>query len=165
LQPTSRPGGASRASHVDQPAVENRRAVHVLALQRERKARAPGCRAHGIGLGDGGDPRLACLGQRHRDRGTRKQLQAPLHDGLEHRLHVGRQAADDAQDLGGRRLLLQRLPGLVEQRMPDPITAWSAKVCSSLTCFSGNCPTSARQTAIEPMTCPSRSIGTAMLLR
>ncbi len=32
-----------------------------------------------------------------------------LHDGIENRLHVGRRLADHAQDLGGRRLLLQRL--------------------------------------------------------
>ena len=35
--------------------------------------------------------------------------------GVEHRLRVGDRAADDAQDLGGRRLALERLLGLVEQ--------------------------------------------------
>ena len=34
---------------------------------------------------------------------------------VEHRLHVGRRLADHAQDLGGRRLPLQRLLRLVEQ--------------------------------------------------
>ena len=38
-----------------------------------------------------------------------------LGDRVEHRLHVGRRAADDAQDLGRRGLLLERLLGLVEQ--------------------------------------------------
>ena len=32
-----------------------------------------------------------------------------LDDGVEHRLHVGGRAADDAEHLGGRRLMLQRL--------------------------------------------------------
>ena len=32
-----------------------------------------------------------------------------LDDGVEHRLHVGRRAADDAEHLGRRRLMLQRL--------------------------------------------------------
>ena len=32
-----------------------------------------------------------------------------LDDGVEHRLHVSRRAADDAEHLGGRRLMLQRL--------------------------------------------------------
>ena len=32
-----------------------------------------------------------------------------LDDGVKHRLHVRRRAADDAEHLGGRRLMLQRL--------------------------------------------------------
>ena len=36
-------------------------------------------------------------------------------DGVEHRLHVGRRLADDAQDVGGRGLPRQRFLGLVEQ--------------------------------------------------
>src|SRR5262245_39712447 len=32
-----------------------------------------------------------------------------LNDGIEHRLHVRRRAADDAEHLGGCRLMLQRL--------------------------------------------------------
>src|SRR5262245_6193707 len=38
-----------------------------------------------------------------------------LQNRLEYRLYVGRRAADDLQDLGRRRLLLERLLGLVEQ--------------------------------------------------
>ena len=38
-----------------------------------------------------------------------------LGDGVEHRLHVRRRAADHLQDLAGRRLPLERLLGLVEQ--------------------------------------------------
>jgi hypothetical protein len=40
--------------------------------------------------------------------GVAEPRRAP-HDGLEHGLHVGGGARDDAQDLGGRGLLLQRL--------------------------------------------------------
>src|SRR5262245_25634420 len=43
------------------------------------------------------------------------QAQRALEDRLEHRLEVGRRTADDAQDLAARRLLLQRLPGFIEQ--------------------------------------------------
>ncbi len=35
-------------------------------------------------------------------------LRRALDDGVEHRLHVRRRAADDAEHLGGRRLMLQR---------------------------------------------------------
>ena len=38
-----------------------------------------------------------------------------LGDRLEHRLHVGRRARNDAQDLADRRLLLERLLRLLEQ--------------------------------------------------
>ena len=37
------------------------------------------------------------------------------HDRVEHRLHVGRRFADDLENLGGRRLPLERFLGLVEQ--------------------------------------------------
>ena len=37
------------------------------------------------------------------------QVRGALGDGVEHRLHVGRRARDDAQDLADRRLLLERV--------------------------------------------------------
>ena len=37
------------------------------------------------------------------------QLNGVAHDCLEHGLHVGRRARDDFEDVGRRRLLLQRL--------------------------------------------------------
>ena len=43
------------------------------------------------------------------------ELPCALGHGVQHWLHVGRRLADDAQDLGGRRLSLERLFGLVEQ--------------------------------------------------
>ena len=43
------------------------------------------------------------------------QLARALRDRLQHGLHVGRRLADHAQHLGGRRLPLERLLGLVEQ--------------------------------------------------
>ena len=45
------------------------------------------------------------------------------------------------------------------------MTAWSAKVLSSSICRSGNGPVSDRATVIEPIGMPSRSIGTATMLR
>ena len=50
---------------------------------------------------------------RHR---SRKPARA-LDDGVEHRLHVGRRAADDAEHLGGRRLMLQRLAQFLGSRV------------------------------------------------
>src|SRR5436190_762608 len=45
------------------------------------------------------------------------------------------------------------------------ITAWSAKVCSSLICFSLNGCTSVRRSTIAPMLSRSLSIGTPRTLR
>jgi len=45
------------------------------------------------------------------------------------------------------------------------ITAWSAKVLSSATCFSVNNPGVARVTEMTPIALPSRSIGACMIAR
>ena len=45
------------------------------------------------------------------------------------------------------------------------MTAWSAKVFRSSICFSENGEGSSRPTEIVPMGSPSRSIGTARVLR
>ncbi len=45
------------------------------------------------------------------------------------------------------------------------MTAWLAKVSSSLICFSENGRASVRRIAIVPMGCPSRSRGVATMLR
>jgi hypothetical protein len=47
--------------------------------------------------------------------GRREQPLATVEDLVEHRLGVGDRAADDLQDRGRGRLLLERLLGLVEQ--------------------------------------------------
>src|SRR5262245_1255249 len=46
---------------------------------------------------------------------TAKQMKTASDDRIEHRLYVGRRAADDLEHLGGSCLLLQRLFGLIEQ--------------------------------------------------
>ena len=81
-----------------------------------------------------------------------------LDDGVEHRLHVRRRAADDAEHLGRCRLMLQ---GLAQFRVALPsslnsrtfsmaITAWSAKVSRSAICLSVNGRTSVRRIMIAP---------------
>ena len=63
-----------------------------------------------------------------------------LDDGVEHRLHVRRRAADDAEHLGRCGLMLQRLaqfalrsPSSLNSRtFSMAMTAWSAKVLSSV---------------------------------
>ena len=92
-----------------------------------------------------------------------------LDDGVEDRLHIRGRAADDAEHLGRRGLMLQ---GLAQLRVALPsslnkrtfsmaITAWSAKVSRSLICFRVNGRTSVRRMIIAPMATPSRSIGAA----
>ena len=73
-----------------------------------------------------------------------------LDDGIEDRLHVRGRPADDAEHLGGCRLMLQCLAqfciallnSLNSRTFSMAITAWSAKVSSSLICFSENGRTS-----------------------
>ena len=86
---------------------------------------------------------------------------------VEHRLQVGRRPADDLQHLGGGGLLLERL--LRSRVWPAPrrtaatfsiaITAWSAKVRSSLTWWSANDPARSRVTLITPIAFPLRIKG------
>ena len=82
-----------------------------------------------------------------------------LDDGVEDRLHVCRRTADDAEHLGGRRLMLQRLAQLA-LRSPSSwnsrtfsiaMTAWAAKVSSSLICLSENGRTCIRRIMIAPI--------------
>ena len=67
-----------------------------------------------------------------------------LRDHIQHRLNVRRRTGDHAKDLTRRRLLLQRLGEIAIARLllvnsrafSIAITAWSAKVSSSLICLS-----------------------------
>ena len=96
-----------------------------------------------------------------------------LDDGVEHRLHVGRRAADDAEHLGGRRLMLQRLAqfrvALLEFfEQPDildgdhRLISEGFKQCDLL---SVNGRTSFRRMVIAPIGAPSRIRGTASPVR
>ena len=68
-----------------------------------------------------------------------------LGNGVQHRLKIRRRAGDDTQDLTRRGLLLQRLgevavapsSSLNSRTFSMAITAWSAKVSSSLICARG----------------------------
>ena len=73
--------------------------------------------------------------------------------GVEDRLHVRGRAADDAEHLGGCRLMLQGLPQFCvalldffeQPHVSIAITAWLAKVLRSAICFSENGRTSVRR--------------------
>ena len=84
--------------YIDEPALQDRRAVHVAASERVRKPALPGFRALGIALGDGDRPHLIAVGQCDGDRGVGKQFHPALHDGVEHRLRVGERIADHGED-------------------------------------------------------------------
>ena len=96
-----------------------------------------------------------------------------LDDGVEDRLHVGGRAADDAEHLGGRGLMLQSLAqfriallnSLNKRTFSIAMTAWSAKVLRSAICLSENGRTSNRRMRITPMATSSRSSGTASNVR
>ena len=96
-----------------------------------------------------------------------------LDDGVEHRLHVCRRPADDAEHLGCCRLMLESfaqfciaLAEFFEQRtFSMAITAWLAKVSRSAICLSEKDRTSCRRIRIAPIEAPSRSSGTARDVR
>ena len=81
-----------------------------------------------------------------------------LHHGIEHRLQVGRRAADDAENLAGRGLLLQRLGQLAlracsssnSRTFSIAITAWSAKVVTSSICLGVNGRSAVRRQEDHP---------------
>ena len=82
-----------------------------------------------------------------------------LDNGVEHRLHVGRRAADDAEHLGRCGLMLQGLAQFCvafldffeQPTFSMAMTAWSAKVFSSAICLSVKGRTSVRRITIAPM--------------
>ena len=81
-----------------------------------------------------------------------------LDDGVEHRLHVRRRAADDTEHSARCRLMLQRLAqfrvallsSLNSRTFSIAITAWSAKVSRSSICFSVKGRTSVRRIMNRP---------------
>src|SRR5262245_23933229 len=92
-----------------------------------------------------------------------------LNNGVEHRLHVGGRAADDAEHLGGCRLMLQRfaqfrialLQFLEQPHVLDCDDCLVAKVFNKAICFSVKGRTSFRRITMQPMADPSRSSGVA----
>ena len=93
---------------------------------------------------------------------------APLRRSPRRPAAVGRRARDHAQDLGGRRLLLERsrssrlrASSSVNRRtFSMAITAWSAKVSRSAICRSVNGRLPARRMRSTPIASPSRTSGT-----
>ena len=97
-----------------------------------------------------------------------------LDDGVEDRLHVRGRAADDAEHLGRRCLMLQRLAqfrvallDFLEQPhvLDGDDGLGSAKVSSSLICLSEKGRTSVRLMLITPIGVPSLSIGVLRIVR
>ena len=75
---------------------------------------------------------------------------------IQHRLNFRRRASDNAQDFTRRRLLLQliSLSSLNNRTFSMAITAWSAKVSSSLICAGVKGRTSMRRALSNPMSSP-----------
>ena len=98
----------------DDARLEDAGAGAAAAVERPRLEEADALRRRRVG-GEGDV--LDHVAARHRQvhRLAAEQAPAALDDRVEHRLRVGDRAADDAQDLGGRGLPLERLLGLVEQ--------------------------------------------------
>jgi len=99
-----------QVSDVESPPVEHRSAIDRPPDQREgerdgdRAVMSDEQKLLAVPAEDGGVERLAQAG-------------GALRDGVEHRLDVCRRAADDAQDLAGRRLLLQRFREIAVPRL------------------------------------------------
>ena len=100
---------------VDDAALQQGRPGRAAAVQRPGLQEAAAALARRAVGGKG--QRLDHVAARHRNghRAAVEQPLAGLHDGLEHRLHVGGRTADHRQDAGRGRLLLERLLRLVEQ--------------------------------------------------
>ena len=76
-------------------------------------------------------------------------------DDIEHRLNIRRRAGNHAQDFTRRGLLLQRFLEFLNSRtFSMAITAWSAKVSSSLICAGVKGRTSVRRAPSVPMNSP-----------
>ena len=121
----SRAAPAARARRGTRCRSAERRPRHAISLRSrnarpaDRRARAAAARLRPPSVGRRSSPsRAACSPGATARRGCRRPGRAAARarrSASKHRLHVGRRAADDAQHLGGRRLPLERLLGLVEQ--------------------------------------------------
>jgi hypothetical protein len=83
--------------------------------RRDRKP-APQCfGARWIRVGNGHGVHFLAVRERNHDRGVLEEPEPAPHDGVEHRPGIAGRARNDAQDIGGRGLPLERFLGLVEQ--------------------------------------------------
>ena len=93
---------------------------------------------------------LAVVAERAREHRV-AQRDGVAHDGVKHRLNVGRRAANDLENLGGRRLPLERLLRLVEQaHVLDRDHRLAGEGLEGSTCLSLNNPVSGRATVMAP---------------
>jgi hypothetical protein len=94
------------------------------------------------------------------------QPHAAARNSIEHWLDVGGRGTDDAQDLAGRRLLLQRLLRFVEQsHVLDGDHGLIGEGLEQLQLPVGNGFTSVRRNWITPNAAPSRISGTLTIVR
>ena len=117
-----------------------------------------------------GEPDELAVVPQHHHAPRAEQPHRAVRDRLEHRLHVGLRLADDAQDVGGGRLPLQRLAEVVVARLQlleqahvldgdDRLVGEGLEQRDLLVARTG--PRRVRNTVIAPIGLPSRSIGTA----
>ena len=106
--------GIRHVGNIHDPAIKQGCAVHVIPREGGTgNCASPRFDASRIRRGDGRGVDRVPIPERDADEGARKELQPALHDGVEHRLGIGGRVADDVQNLGSRRLLLQRLGQIV----------------------------------------------------
>src|SRR5262245_29549231 len=101
--------------NVHHPAIENGDPSHVLACERDRGTAPDGFGIRRLRSGDSCGPHQVSVRKCDHDPGVCEEPEPALHNGFEYRLRICGGTADHSQNLGSRRLPLQRLPGLVEQ--------------------------------------------------
>jgi hypothetical protein len=115
----------------------------------------------------GNDAKRLSFTQRHDAELSPAKLDRVRQHGFKHRLKVARGARNDAQHLGGCRLLLQRL-GEIVRALPQFIvqagvlwamTAWLAYVFNASSCFADNDPGLTRTTLSAPIAVSPRISG------
>src|SRR5262245_309936 len=101
--------------NVHHPAIENGDPSHVLACERDRGTAPDGFGIRRLRSGDSCGPHQVSVRKCDHDPGLCEEPEPALHNGFEYRLRICGGTADHPQNLGSRRLPLQRLPSLVEQ--------------------------------------------------
>ena len=157
---------------IDWRAIANGLGVRPLGVERLWEARPQGSVASVVGARERNELDLMARDPGQRARVRPQQADGAGYDRVEHRLDIRLRAADDAQDVAGGRLRVQRRRQLTVARLELGEQAHVLDRDHGLVgegleevCLTENGPASARATAIAPMGLPSRSIGTTRMLR